>query len=334
MGRSSVRIRQFIAVLAALVAGLGTVTGVAVPAAAATPQGAAVALASIDPPVAKLSRDGEHLRVDLDRRFRRDTVKVKVELPARYASLGKVTLNRRGDGLLTVPARRVKALKPGMRTKFLKGTKVIGTSKLVGAGASSGTTPTPTPTPTPTVPDIQPQQFSGSGDQVVRLATPVGRAFRATITASGASSNFAVWAVDSTGAKYDLLVNEIGGYSGTHLVTLPYSSDSIWGLEVTASGLSWTIAVSPLTTATSWASGTFNGSGSNVVAVPAPSAPTSVTFTHSGSSNFAVWAVDGSGKQIDLLVNEIGPYSGTVLMPLATRYLSVDAANASWSATR
>jgi hypothetical protein len=59
-----------------------------------------------------------------------------------------------------------------------------------------------------------------------------------------------------------------------------------------------------------------------------------VTFTHSGSSNFAVWAVDGSGKQIDLLVNEIGPYSGTVLMPLATRYLSVDAANASWSATR
>jgi hypothetical protein len=159
------------------------------------------------------------------------------------------------------------------------------------------------------------------------------RAILATITASGAESNFIVWAVDSTGAKYDLLVNVIGGYSGTHLVEVPYAK-SIYGFQVTATGLSWTMAVNPLSTAASWVSGTFNGSGSNVLAVPAPSAPTSVTFTHNGPSNFIVHAVNGSGEKTGLLVNEIGPYSGTVLMPLGTRYLSVEAAEGTWSATR
>jgi hypothetical protein len=36
-------------------------------------------------------------------------------------------------------------------------------------------------------------------------------------------------------------------------------------------------------------------------------------ITHSGASNFAVWAVDASGNQTDLLVNTIGSYSGTLL---------------------
>ncbi|MEA3238683.1 MAG: hypothetical protein U9Q94_02750, partial [Candidatus Bipolaricaulota bacterium] len=34
---------------------------------------------------------------------------------------------------------------------------------------------------------------------------------------------------------------------------------------------------------------------------------------HSGSSNFAVWLYDTNGKAVDLLANEIGPYSGTAL---------------------
>ncbi|HEU0206561.1 MAG TPA: DUF4190 domain-containing protein [Pseudolysinimonas sp.] len=41
--------------------------------------------------------------------------------------------------------------------------------------------------------------------------------------------------------------------------------------------------------------------------------PGVATFTHDGSSNFAVWSLDANANQLDLLVNMIGPYSGTVL---------------------
>jgi hypothetical protein len=35
-----------------------------------------------------------------------------------------------------------------------------------------------------------------------------------------------------------------------------------------------------------------------------------VRLTHDGSSNFAVWSVDAQGRDIGLLANEIGAYSG------------------------
>lgn len=41
--------------------------------------------------------------------------------------------------------------------------------------------------------------------------------------------------------------------------------------------------------------------------------PGVATFTHDGSSNFAVWSLDANVNQIDLLVNTIGAYKGTVL---------------------
>jgi hypothetical protein len=37
-----------------------------------------------------------------------------------------------------------------------------------------------------------------------------------------------------------------------------------------------------------------------------------MVINYSGSGNFAVWTVDSSGNQVDLLVNEIGSYGGTV----------------------
>ncbi|MEO6532047.1 MAG: DUF4190 domain-containing protein [Pseudolysinimonas sp.] len=41
--------------------------------------------------------------------------------------------------------------------------------------------------------------------------------------------------------------------------------------------------------------------------------PGVATFTHDGSDNFTVWSLDANVNQLDLLVNTIGAYNGTVL---------------------
>lgn len=57
---------------------------------------------------------------------------------------------------------------------------------------------------------------------------------------------------------------------------------------------------------------TLQGSGDNVVEVPAHSAPYIAKVTYNGEGNFAVLNVDGSGNHMDLLINTIGSYQGTV----------------------
>jgi hypothetical protein len=61
----------------------------------------------------------------------------------------------------------------------------------------------------------------------------------------------------------------------------------------------------------------YSGSGDSVIPVAKPDGADSLaaaTITATGSSNFAVWSIDSNAQQIDLLVNTIGNYSGTVLM--------------------
>ncbi len=98
----------------------------------------------------------------------------------------------------------------------------------------------------------------------------------------------------------DLLVNEIGSYSGTHLIDIR-NGENTTTAEVTADG-SWTMDIADITTAPEATSGT----GDSVIWV---NTGTKVAITHDGDSNFAVHAASSSG--LDLLVNEIGAYSGT-----------------------
>jgi hypothetical protein len=46
-------------------------------------------------------------------------------------------------------------------------------------------------------------------------------------------------------------------------------------------------------------------------------------ITHNGNSNFAVWSFGEAGQ--DLLVNEIGSYSGEVLWPSGTLLVEITA---------
>ena len=82
---------------------------------------------------------------------------------------------------------------------------------------------------------------SGRGDGVVKLPRGFGVAM-VSATHKG-SSNFAIQVLDSDNSHTDLLVNDIGRYSGTTL--LEDSNASAAKLKVTADGR-WTIKVAPV----------------------------------------------------------------------------------------
>lgn len=80
---------------------------------------------------------------------------------------------------------------------------------------------------------------------------------------------------------------------------------------------------------------TYSGSGDTVQSLEIPNTDAGhvmVTVTHGGTSNIAVWSVDGDLNQTDLLVNEIGAYQGSTIIPADTSGLSIGADGA-WTVT-
>ncbi|MFI7057432.1 hypothetical protein ACIBLB_35700 [Streptosporangium canum] len=59
---------------------------------------------------------------------------------------------------------------------------------------------------------------------------------------------------------------------------------------------------------------TYSGTGAKVVKFDPISDPALVTFTHTGSANFIVTALDSSGATQEVPVNAIGSYSGTRML--------------------
>lgn len=169
---------------------------------------------------------------------------------------------------------------------------------------------------------FEPITGKGKGDKIVRFEIPEDAAAIADIKASG-KGNFAIWSLDENGDKLDLLVNEIGAYKGTVLFDEQEGEHSV-AFEVTASG-SWTIRIEPVSEARIWRTGkALTGKGDDVVLISPPIAGLAATdVKHSGSSNFAVWVYSDEGT--DLLVNDIGRYSGQVLLPDGAFLLAVSA---------
>lgn len=147
------------------------------------------------------------------------------------------------------------------------------------------------------------ETIEGRGDDVVSDVAVGNGIYRMHVTHAG-RSNFALWAYDAEDDR-DLLINEIGKYDGYVLLngSAPYM------FEIKADGV-WTYTIErlPQTEKT-----TFSGRGDAVTDIF--EADTGVwAFTHDGSSNFAVRGYTTGGR--DLLVNEIGPYSGKVRMEI------------------
>ncbi|MBC8571394.1 hypothetical protein [Zongyangia hominis] len=162
------------------------------------------------------------------------------------------------------------------------------------------TPPVTTTAPITTKPEPIVYDESGSGDTVLQNITIKSAYNVLTFTHSG-SSNFIVKGHREDGS-YELLVNTIGPYQGTVLL----DDAAAFMLEIKADG-NWTVHDETIhgDTATS-----FSGSGDFVTTVTQPGTKI-FEFTHDGSSNFIVRQHSDVGTE--LLVNEIGAYSGQVV---------------------
>ena len=188
---------------------------------------------------------------------------------------------------------------------------------------TSEPTTEPTAVPTATVVDPILEKTAGQGDKIVRFTAQEAPTV-ARITAAG-GGNFGV--VSYVGTEYnDLLVNVIGTYGGW-----VYVAPSVDRFEITSSG-SWTVEVRPITTARSWlASEPIAGKGDAVLMLSG-GASGITTIKNQGSGNFAVVAYTPEGEYLDLIVNEIGSYSGEVMLPAADpMVIEVSAVGGTWS---
>jgi hypothetical protein len=203
-----------------------------------------------------------------------------------------------------------------------------------GAGASAdsvgGDQATPTVGAAATA-NFRPIKLTGSGTKVPKFKIPADAAAIATISEKG-SSNFVVTSLAANGAENDLLVNEIGSFAGTVLFDTNAGEHSV-ALKVESDG-AWAITIKPIASARAWKpTGRLSGRGDDVVRVTPPVAGLAIAIiTNRGPSNFVVTAYtsDGSGE---LLVNEIGNYSGQTTLPDGTILLQVESVGGTWTIT-
>lgn len=171
------------------------------------------------------------------------------------------------------------------------------------------------------VPPPEPITLKGSGDDVSSSFTLEEGVAIFDMNHKG-SSNFQIWLYNAdTGIQEDLLVNEIGSYSGKMIVGV--KKGSIVGVEpgrylldVTADG-SWDVEVEqPNPSTASSLPWTFSGNGADVSSpflLESGMGAVKYKMHHVGSSNFQIWLFHVSGDYEELLVNEIGNYDGSTL---------------------
>lgn len=179
----------------------------------------------------------------------------------------------------------------------------------------------PTEEPTTAAPKFQSVTYSGRGDDVVKFKKPVTDPVLVTTVWSGPQDNNTIYALDSDGEEGDLLVNTIGNYRGT-TITNKYEGNSVAALKVEGSG-SWKVTLKPLSAAKSWdGSGTFSGKSDDVISVAG-------AFDGLDSLKFKSLKADGNitvyalGESEELVVNDIGNFSGEYAMPSEVSLLHV-----------
>lgn len=174
-------------------------------------------------------------------------------------------------------------------------------------------TPRPTNTPRPTAtftPEPEPIVLSGTGDSVVDVEKWDSAAI-ARINNNG-GGNFIVQNYNANGEQIELLVNTIGNYEGVVLLDI-LESQLTTRFEIKSSG-QWEIEVLPLEQARSGDyPGIFEGNGDDVLLLFGTGKPDLLKVDASqAEANFIVF---GFGSKRDLLVNEIAPYTGVVILP-------------------
>jgi len=140
----------------------------------------------------------------------------------------------------------------------------------------------------------------------------------AQITYNG-GSNFIVENFGASGERIELLVNTIGSYEGTRPLDF-MANETTTRLQIKASG-PWEIRIVPLYQGrTLDVPGTAEGTGDDVLILVGSSPDLLKIDASNATSNFIIM---GYGDRRDLLVNEIAPYSGTVMLNEETVILEI-----------
>ncbi|MDE0546341.1 TM2 domain-containing protein [Microbacterium sp. C7(2022)] len=165
--------------------------------------------------------------------------------------------------------------------------------------------------------DFAAVEESGTGDTLLTL--PDGSTGGIVVATHDGERNFAISVLDaSNDSTGELLVNTIGSYAGTTAWGLNSLAEGA-RLQVTADG-AWTIRISPMGSAPMVAD---SGAGDAVFLYDGGAG--ALTATHDGERNFVVIEETSELFNLGLLVNEIGPYSGTVPLSAGPSVLSVNA---------
>ncbi len=184
----------------------------------------------------------------------------------------------------------------------------------------------PTSTPLPTEPPL-PIDFVGSGDSVLDVNKWSGPAIL-RLSHNG-QHNFIVENFDVNNNGLGLLVNEIGNYAGIIPLDFGYfgTNADTKRITVDADGV-WEIHVLPLSSAQIVpVPGVVAGEGENVLLLDGAT-PDTIIFDASQAAHNVVleaYSHEPSIQYLDLLVNEIGAYTGTLLAPSGATVLVVKA---------
>lgn len=215
------------------------------------------------------------------------------------------------------------ALKTAEVDAWLSVTQTI----IAGATATPTHTPIPTNTPIPTItstPLPQPIVLAGAGDSVVDFDWEGPGIIHIKHTGG---SNFIVESYDANNNQIDLVVNTIGSYDGIVILNLTDNEDAA-RFQVTAGG-AWEMTISPFSAARNFpVPVTISGIGDEVVILQG-NADTIQADNSQGDGNFIIQAVGDRG--IDLIFNEISPYTGTALLPSSRTLLLIIKAEGPWS---
>ncbi|MPZ52241.1 MAG: hypothetical protein GEU79_05830 [Acidimicrobiia bacterium] len=170
--------------------------------------------------------------------------------------------------------------------------------------------------------EFVPFTTTGSGNDVVSFRIPNDTTALLDFNHDG-SSNFIVHSLDGNYDIVDFLVNEIGTYHGRRMLYGGWfgEPEPVRHLEIDADG-DWSVTARPMSAARRFGT-SLNGSRDDVVFYTG-SSPT-LTSTHDGESNFIIVGYFGTGEYNDLIVNEIGAYSGTDVIESEIEILDIQA---------
>jgi hypothetical protein len=183
---------------------------------------------------------------------------------------------------------------------------------------------TTAPAPPPPSPKPVALTYRGRGNKVLSIRKPGAADDPALISVTnvGSQDNFTIYALDAQLKEGDLLVNTIGSYRGSSI--LDKNKESTQRLKIDGAG-TWTITISPLSAARTMTT-SLTGKGDEVILYRGPTGVAKVT-NRGPEDNFTIYYY---GDSNDLLVNDIGSYTGETPIQEGPAFLEIDGAG-TWS---